>query len=98
MDGEFGVESMKRALQNKGFSLIHVVFPCITNFASSALGSRDAVKMFRWIKDHSCRLDEELTEDTIWRTGIYHDASNSRLDFATLVRNKQKEIQRRLAA
>jgi len=98
MDGEFGVESMKRAILNKGFSMVHVVYPCITNFASSALGKRDTITMFRWIKDRSCRLEEEVREDTIWRTGIYHDASNSRLDFATLVKNKQKEIQRRLAA
>jgi len=98
MDGEFGVDTMKRALQNKGFSLIHVVFPCITNFASTALGTRDTITIFRWIKDHSSRLDEEPKEDTIWRTGICHDASNSRLDFATLVRNKKNEIQRRLAA
>lgn len=98
MDGEFGVESMKRALQNKGFSLIHVVFPCVTNFASTALGKRDTITMFRWLKEHSRRLGEEPTEDTIWRTGIYHDASNTRVDFAALVKNKQREIQRRLTA
>jgi 2-oxoglutarate ferredoxin oxidoreductase subunit beta len=65
MDGEFGVQSMKRAIQNKGFSLVHVVYPCITNYANTALGSRNAVTMFRWIMDHSCRLDEEPKKDTI---------------------------------
>lgn len=98
MDGEFGVESMKLALKNKGFSLVHVVYPCTTNYASTALGSRNAVNIFRWIKAHSCRLDEEPKKDTIWRTGIYHDNSNGRLDFGTLMRNKLEDIQRRLAA
>ena len=98
MDGEFGVKSMKRALQNKGFSLIHVIYPCITNYANTALGSRNAVKMFRWIEEHACPLDQEPKPDTIWRTGVYHDASNSRLDFATVMRNKLEDIRRRLAS
>lgn len=98
MDGEFGVESMRKGILNKGFSLIHVVFPCTTNYANSALGSRNAVNIFRWMKNHSCRLDEEPKEDTIWKTGIYHDASNSRVDFATLMRRGLKDIQRRLAS
>ncbi len=95
MDGEFGVESMKAAIRNKGFSLVHVAYPCVTNYASTALGSRNAVNIFRWMKKLSCRLDEEPTAETIWRTGIYHDASNSRLDFATVMRNKVAEIERR---
>jgi 2-oxoglutarate ferredoxin oxidoreductase subunit beta len=98
MDGEYGVESMKRALLNKGFSLVHVVYPCTTNYANTALGSRNAVNVFRWIRDHSCRLDEEPKEDTIWKTGVYHDASNGRLDFATLMRKNLKDIEKRVAA
>lgn len=97
MDGEFGVESMRRALQNKGFSLVHVVYPCPTNFANQALGARDQIKIFRWIKDHACPLDEQPKDDTIWRTGVYHDESNSRIDFATALRNKLQELQRRLS-
>lgn len=97
MDGEFGVESMRQALQNKGFSLVHVIYPCPTNFANQALGTRDQIKIFRWIKAHACRLDEKPKEDTIWRTGVYHDESNSRRDFATVLRNKLQELQRRLS-
>jgi len=98
MDGEFGARSMKKALMNKGFSLVHVVYPCITNFANTALGTRNAVTLFNWIKDRSSPLGEESKkQDVIWRTGIYHDASNSRADFASLVRGKLKDIQRRAA-
>ena len=98
MDGEFGVQSMRHALQNKGFSLVHVVYPCTTNFASTALGSRNAVNVFRWVRHRACPLDQEPGPDVIWRTGIYHDQSNSRLDFATTMRNQLKDIQRRIAA
>ena len=93
MDGEFGVDSMKKALQNRGFSLIHVVSPCTTNYASTALGTRDPVTMFRWLKDRARRLDETPNKDTLWRTGIYFDASNSRPDYATIMRNRVKDVQ-----
>jgi 2-oxoglutarate ferredoxin oxidoreductase subunit beta len=94
MDGEYAVESLRRALGNRGFSLVHIVFPCVTNFASTHLGSRNSLKIFNWIKDHARRLDEEPAPDTIWRTGIYHDASNSRVEFSELVRENVQRIQR----
>lgn len=94
MDGRPLVESCKKALQNNGFSLIHCVFPCITNFGKNALGSRNTVNMFNWIKNRAAPLGEEK-EDTIWRTGIYHDASNTRNEFSQMMREKVSEIQRR---
>ena len=94
MDGRVLVESLKKAIQNNGFSLVHTVFPCTTNFAKNALGSRNAVNIFNWIKNHAAPLGEEK-EDTIWRTGIYHDASNSRPEFSQALKEKVSEIQRR---
>ena len=92
MDGKRLVDSLKLAVQNNGFSLVHTVFPCTTNYAKNALGSRNAVNIFNWIKDHAAPMGEE-TEDTIWSTGIYHDASNSRPEFSELMRQKTQEIQ-----
>jgi len=94
MDGEFMVETFKKALKNRGFSLVHVIFPCITNFANTHLGVRDTVKMFNWIREHAKRLDEEPDENTIWRTGIYYDASNTRIEFSRLMRENLLRIQR----
>lgn len=96
MDGRVMVETVKRALRNRGFSLIHVIFPCTTNFANAALGSRNAVNLFRWIKERAAPLGEEKP-NTVWRTGIYHDASNSRPEFSQLLREKVAEIQGRYA-
>lgn len=94
MDGISLVESLKKAVQNNGFSLVHTVFPCTTNFAKNALGSRNAVNIFRWIKDHAAPMGEEK-QNTYWRTGIYHDASNSRPEFSQALRDKVADIQRR---
>ena len=51
MDGAYLVQTLKKALENNGFSLVHSVFPCTTNFAKNALGSRNAVNIFNWIKN-----------------------------------------------
>lgn len=96
MDGKALVDTCKKALQNNGFSLVHCVFPCITNFGKNALGSRDTVSMFNWIKNHAAPLgEEEDNPEIFWRTGIYHDSSNSRAEFSQSVREKTAEIQGR---
>ena len=94
MDGATLVETLKKALQNNGFSLVHVVYPCTTNFANNALGTRNPVDIFRWIKSHAAPLGEK-GENIFWKTGIYHDASNSRPEFSHLLREKIAEIRRR---
>lgn len=91
MDGKRLVESLKKAIKNNGFSLVHTVYPCTTNFAKNALGSREAVNIFNWIKDHAAPMGQE-TENTIWTTGIFHDASNSRPEYSELMRQTTKEI------
>jgi 2-oxoglutarate ferredoxin oxidoreductase subunit beta len=91
MDGPALVESLGKALENNGFSLVHVVYPCTTNFGKNALGSRKAVNIFRWIKDHASPLGKEK-ENILWRTGVYHDASNSRPEFSHYMREKVAEI------
>lgn len=94
MDGHALVDSLTKALQNNGFSLVHVVYPCTTNFGKNALGSRSPVKIFNWIKDHAAPLGSEK-EDTAWRTGVYVDESNSRPEFSQYMREKVEEIHRR---
>jgi pyruvate/2-oxoacid:ferredoxin oxidoreductase beta subunit len=53
MDGSKAVETVKKAILNKGFSLVHMPYPCPTNFASRELGSRNQVNIYRWIKDRA---------------------------------------------
>ena len=94
MDGRVLVDTLKKALQNNGLSLVHTIFPCPTNFGKNALGSRNPVNIFNWIRNHAAPLGAE-TDGTIWRTGIYHDASNSRPEFSQALRDKVADIQRR---
>ena len=93
MDGQRAVESVKKGIRNRGFSLIHMPYPCPTNFASRELGSRNQVNIYRWIKSHAAPLGKEKV-DTIWATGVWHDASNSRPEFSQLVRDSVEKIRR----
>ncbi len=94
MDGAALVETLRKAILNNGFSLVHVVYPCTTNFGKNALGSRNAVEIFKWIKSHAAPLGKE-NENTFWRTGIYFDASNSRPEFSQMMREKVAEVRKR---
>jgi 2-oxoglutarate ferredoxin oxidoreductase subunit beta len=93
MDGVRAVETVKKAIQNNGFSLVHMPYPCPTNFVSRQLGSRIQVNIFRWIQSHAAPLGEEK-EDTIWATGIWHDASNSRPEFNEFIWETVEKIRR----
>jgi len=93
MDGARAVETVKLAIQNQGFSLVHMPYACPTNFASRELGSRNAVNIYRWIQERAAPLGEE-TEDTVWATGIWHDASGSRPEFSHHVRESVDKIRR----
>ena len=92
-DAQIAVESIKKGILNTGFSLIHMPYPCPTNFGSRHLGTRKPVDLYRWILEHAAPLGQE-TENTFWATGIWHDASNSRLEHSQLVREITERIGR----
>jgi 2-oxoglutarate ferredoxin oxidoreductase subunit beta len=91
------VESIKKGIQNRGFSLIHIIYPCPTNFGSRELGTRNPLKIYKWIESKAAPLGEEK-EDTLWATGIYYDASNSRPEFSETIRKNIEKIRRSIAA
>ena len=93
MDGQRAVESVKRAIENPGFSLVHMPYPCPTNFASRELGSRNQVNIYRWIKERAKPL-EEADENTVWATGVWHDATGSRPEFSEHVWASVNKIRR----
>ena len=93
MDGREAVESLKKGIENPGFSLIHMPYPCPTNFASRHLGSRNQVNIYRWIEKHAAPLGQE-TGDTYWATGIWHDARGTRPEFADYVWTTVEKIRR----
>lgn len=93
------VKIFKKALENDGFSFIHVRFPCNENFGAYALGMRDTLKNLEWIEEHTTgRKADGSDSDFRWETGIKHDASNSRPEFSKLLRDLQQRVQERMAA
>lgn len=96
MDGRRAVESIKRGIQNRGLSLIHMVYPCPTNFGSRELGTRDTLQMYKWIESKAAPLGKEK-EDTVWATGVCHDASNSRPEFSESIHKNIEKIRRTAA-
>lgn len=94
LQGQEAVESIKKAILNRGFSLIHMPYPCVTNFADRALGTRKPLVIYKWFEEHTCGLMDKGPDDFAFRTGIYFDASNSRPEFSEYVRNFVAEVQR----
>jgi 2-oxoglutarate ferredoxin oxidoreductase subunit beta len=92
------VKIVKKALQNDGFSFVHVRFPCIENFGAYALGSRDPLRGMEWIWEHTKgRTTDEKPTDFTWETGIKHDASNSRPEFSKLLRQMNQRVRSQMA-
>jgi 2-oxoglutarate ferredoxin oxidoreductase subunit beta len=83
LDGADAVNNIKCAIENRGFSLVHVIYPCVTHFGAVSLGTRDRGEILRWFEN----LFKGGTDgDLRLRSGIYHDASNSRPEFASSLR------------
>jgi 2-oxoglutarate/2-oxoacid ferredoxin oxidoreductase subunit beta len=93
MDGPRAVDSVKKAIENRGFSLVHMPYPCPTNFAARELGSRNQVNIYRWIEEQAAPLGQEK-ENTVWATGVWLDKTNSRPEFSEHIWNSVEKIRR----
>jgi 2-oxoglutarate ferredoxin oxidoreductase subunit beta len=92
-DGRRAVESIKKAIENPGFSLVHMPYPCPTNFGSRELGSRVPKNALKYITDRAAPMGEE-NENTVWSTGIWLDASGSRPEFADHIWDSVEKIRK----
>jgi 2-oxoglutarate ferredoxin oxidoreductase subunit beta len=93
MDGSRAVESIKKGIENPGFSLVHMPYPCPTNFGARELGSRTPVNTLRYILDRAAPMGEE-NENTVWSTGVWLDESGSRPEFAEHIWSSVEKIKR----
>ena len=97
LQGQEVVENMKKAISNKGFSLVHTIYPCVTNFSDRALGTRKPIAMYNWLKERTFSLNDKVPEGQMtFRTGIYWDASNTRVEFSENLKAFTAEVQRRM--
>jgi 2-oxoglutarate ferredoxin oxidoreductase subunit beta len=93
MDGRRAIDSIKRAINNPGFSLVHMPYPCPTNFGSRELGSRTPVNIYRYILERAKPMGQE-DENTVWSTGVWLDASGSRPEFSEHIWASVNKIRR----
>ena len=93
------VKIVKKAMQNDGFSFVHIRFPCIENFGAQALGSRDPIVGMDWIYDHTKgKTKDGKDTEFAWETGIKHDASNSRPEYSKMLRDMNARVRSDMAA
>ncbi len=94
VEGQNAVESIKQAIQFKGFSLVHIVYPCVTNFAGKALGSRQPVVAYQWLADRTNSPAEHKVDGITFKTGIYYQDPQNRPEFAAKMRSFTAAVQK----
>lgn len=94
VEGHNAVESIKQAIEFKGFSLVHIVYQCVTNFAGKALGSRKPLVAYKWLQERTNPGPEKNIEGITFKTGIYHKTVTDRSEFSEQMRNFTESIQR----
>jgi 2-oxoglutarate/2-oxoacid ferredoxin oxidoreductase subunit beta len=93
MDGRRAIDSLKLAINNPGFSMVHMPYPCPTNFGARELGSRTPVNIYRYIMEKAKPMGQE-DEDTVWATGVWYDAIGSRPEFSEHIWASVEKIRR----
>ncbi|MDR2051705.1 MAG: 2-oxoglutarate ferredoxin oxidoreductase subunit beta [Deltaproteobacteria bacterium] len=84
-EGQNAVESIKRAIGNKGFSLVHIIYPCVTHFGEISLKTGDREAIFRWFENlFDGRSGDPGTP--AFKSGIFHDAVGARPEFSAALK------------
>lgn len=87
------MESLARAIRNPGFSLVQLIYPCVTHYGAQALGTRDLGKIYDWFRRRTVdAIDGDASES--FTTGVFHDVSGSRPEFAAGMREFVAKVQK----
>ncbi len=92
-DGHEAVEGIKKAIENKGFSLVHVFYPCVTNFGGAALGTRKPEKVYEWFASLTKPVTDENPDAFHYDTGIFYDNSNGKAEYTEVIRGLTNRVQ-----
>lgn len=94
-DGHEAVEGIKKAIENHGFSLVHVIYPCVTNFGGSALKTRNPEKVYEWFKQLTLAPGEEKKDgDFKFRSGVFYDNSNGKPEYVDVIKGLTDRVQK----
>lgn len=93
LQGHEPVESLKQAISNRGFSLVQLIYPCVTHYGVQALGTRDLATIYDWFRE---RTADDFTADsnTHFTTGVVHDAVGSRPEFSARLHEFVANVQK----
>lgn len=94
VEGQNAVESIKQAINYPGFSLVHIAYPCVTNFAGKALGSRKPVVAYRWLAERTNPTAEQKITGITFKTGLYHQDDRIRPEFSAKLRSLTAAVQK----
>ncbi|MBJ6724367.1 thiamine pyrophosphate-dependent enzyme [Geomesophilobacter sediminis] len=92
LQGEAAVTSLKRAIENRGFSLVQLVYPCVTHFGVQALGTRDLGRIYDWFRDQTAE-GVAAGGDKRFATGVVHDGVGKRPEFTEALRGFVARVQ-----
>ncbi|TLU82526.1 MAG: 2-oxoglutarate ferredoxin oxidoreductase subunit beta [Chlorobium sp.] len=81
--GEGAVSSIAQALQNPGFSLVQIVYPCVSHFGVQTLGTRAVPEVYKWFESYPLS------------TGILWNSIGSRPEFSEAFRQQNNNIKNR---
>lgn len=93
LQGHEPVESLKRAINHRGFSLVQLIYPCVTHYGVQAIGTRDLAKIYDWFRDRTAEGTASESDDR-FTTGVVHDAIGSRIEFSDRLRSFIATVQK----
>ncbi|MDR2463233.1 MAG: hypothetical protein LBD30_05595 [Verrucomicrobiales bacterium] len=78
VEGRNAVSGIRQAIEHRGFSLVHIIYPCVTHFFSKAPGIRQPADAHRWLRDRTnpSPSAEFPASELTFKTGIFHRAGH----------------------
>ncbi|MDR1309301.1 MAG: 2-oxoglutarate ferredoxin oxidoreductase subunit beta [Deltaproteobacteria bacterium] len=105
LDGQGSVESVKAAILNPGFSLVHFIYPCVTHFGAVSLAERDKGRVLAWFREAFGDGPGEPgggagegpgprvgTGFLKFGRGVFHSAPGSRPDYSEQVKDWTRKM------
>ncbi len=94
LQGEAPVASIRRAIENPGFSLVQLIYPCVTHYGAQALKTRDNARIYDWFRQRTVESTDNAIHPGQLTTGIFHDNSGGRPEFAAQMRSFVAKVQK----
>jgi 2-oxoglutarate ferredoxin oxidoreductase subunit beta len=93
LEDQAPVESLKKAIAHRGFSLVQLIYPCVTHFGAQSLGTRDIPKIYDWFRSRTTQSTDPADAADHFTTGVFVDAAGSRPEYAASMREFVASVQ-----